>query len=190
MHHRARRASPGDEVRSHVVVKVPKNLAADLACKATNTAKIAEAAGGTDLNTDPTDDEAEATMILPGEVADCPELPPLSNLKLFKTGPDEKCPPDGDDWVCEFIIKVQNFGDALYERDPIPRCAAFRDASWRHDYVHGARRMVLRRTDFLECLPVQQRQSEPRLRRERRDRCQGQDSHCVRDQMRGHEQRA
>ena len=104
--------APGDEVQLHVVVKVPKNLAADLACKATNTAKIAEAAGGTDLNTDPTDDEAEATMILPGEVADCPELPPLSNLKLFKTGPDEKCPPDGDDWVCEFIIKVQNFGDA------------------------------------------------------------------------------
>ncbi|HSD91983.1 MAG TPA: hypothetical protein VLB11_03040 [Methyloceanibacter sp.] len=93
-----------------VVLSVPKNLAADLACNATNKVKIVDAQGGTDQNTDPTDDEAEATMILPGNVADCPDLGPLSNLKLFKTGPDEKCPVVDSDWVCEFIIKVQNFG--------------------------------------------------------------------------------
>jgi len=102
--------SPGQAVQLYVVVKVPKNVAPDLSCQATNKAKIVEAAGGTDQNTDPTDDEAEATMILPGKVADCPELPPLSNLKLKKTGPDEKCPVAGDQWVCEFKIKVQNFG--------------------------------------------------------------------------------
>jgi hypothetical protein len=73
-------------------VKVPKNLAGPLACEATNKVTIAEAAGGTDQNTDANDDEAEATAILPGNVVDCPALPPLSNLKLFKTGPDEKCP--------------------------------------------------------------------------------------------------
>ena len=103
---------PGLAVQLYVVVKVPKNVAPDLGCEATNKAKIAEAAGGTDQNTDPTDDEAEATMILPGKVAECPGLPPLSNLKLFKTGPDEKCPVSGSDWVCEFKLKVQNFGDA------------------------------------------------------------------------------
>jgi uncharacterized repeat protein (TIGR01451 family) len=104
--------TPGQAVQLHAVVKVPKNLAPDLACQATNKAKIAAALGGTDQNTDPTDDEAEATMILPGEVADCPALPPLSNLKLQKTGPADKCAPTGGDWVCEFKIKVQNFGDA------------------------------------------------------------------------------
>ena len=102
--------NPGQSRSFGVVLRVPKNLAADLACNATNKVKIAEAAGGTDQNTDPTDDEAEATMILPGEVADCPDIHPLTNLKLFKTGPDEKCPPEGDEWVCEFKIKVQNFG--------------------------------------------------------------------------------
>ncbi len=103
---------PGQAVQLYAVVNVPKGAAPDLGCEATNKAKIVEAAGGTDLNTDPTDDEAEATMILPGAVSDCPELGPLSNLKLFKTGPDEKCPVAGSDWVCEFKIRLQNFGDA------------------------------------------------------------------------------
>ena len=95
-----------------VVVKVPKNLAPDLGCELTNKAKIVEAAGGTDQNTDPTDDEAEATMLLPGQLAQCPGLPPLSNLKLKKTGPDGKCPVSGSDWECKFKVTVQNFGAA------------------------------------------------------------------------------
>ena len=103
---------PNQAVHLHAVVKVPKNLAKDLGCEAINKAKIVAAAGGTDQNTDPTDDKAEATMILPGKVADCPGLQPLSNLKLFKTGPAAKCPVIGPNWVCEFKIKVQNFGDA------------------------------------------------------------------------------
>ncbi len=95
-----------------VRLEVPKNLAAPLACEATNKVKIVEAAGGMDQNTDPTDDEAEATMILPGKIADCPGLPPLSNLKIWKTGPAEKCPLSGGNWMCEFKIKVWNFGAA------------------------------------------------------------------------------
>ena len=111
---------------AYCVVKVPKNLAADLGCEATNEAKIVEAAGGTDQNTDPTDDEAEATMLLPGQVAECPGLPPLSNLKLKKTRPDGKCPVIWGNWICQFKVTVQNFGDALHERGPVHRRFAFR----------------------------------------------------------------
>ena len=114
-----------NQVRSFGVrVKVPKHLAGPLACEATNKVTIAEAAGGTDQNTDANDDEAEATAILPGNVVDCPALPPLSNLKLVKTGPDEKCPVAGNSWVCEFKINVQSFGDdytsAIQIADALP----------------------------------------------------------------------
>lgn len=114
-----------NQVRSFGVrLRVPKNLAGPLACEATNKVKIAEAVGGTDQNTDPTDDEAEATAILPGNLADCPGLPPLSNLKLFKTGPADKCFVSDGNWVCEFKLKVQNFGapytSALQIADALP----------------------------------------------------------------------
>lgn len=101
---------PGQAVDLSTVVKVPKNLAGPLSCKAENKAKIVTAMGGTGQNTDATDDEAEATMILPGQIAQCPGLPALSNLKLKKTGPDGKCPISGTDWECKFKLTVQNFG--------------------------------------------------------------------------------
>jgi hypothetical protein len=103
---------PNQFVLLHAVVKVPKNFAAPLGCTATNKVKIVEAAGGTDQNTDPTDDDAEAKALLPGELVQCPGQPGLSNLKLRKTGPDEKCPVSGSNWVCKFTVTVQNFGDA------------------------------------------------------------------------------
>jgi hypothetical protein len=103
---------PGQAVNLNVVTKVPKNLAGPLSCQAKNEAKIIAAAGGTDQNTDLTDDEADATMILPGQIAECPGLPALSNLKLKKTGPDKKCPVSGNNWECTFNITVQNFGKA------------------------------------------------------------------------------
>jgi hypothetical protein len=93
-----------------VVLSVPKPLVPGLGCEATNKVKIVAAAGGSDFNTDPSDDEAEATMILPGEAAACPALPVMSNLKLKKTGPGEVCPIAGGDWACPFKVKVQNFG--------------------------------------------------------------------------------
>ncbi|MGE0008528.1 MAG: hypothetical protein AB7S92_23485 [Parvibaculaceae bacterium] len=103
---------PGQTVNMNAVVKVPKNLAGPLQCQAKNEAKIVAAAGGTDQNTDPTDDGADATAILPGELAQCPGLPGMSNLKLGKTGPDAKCPVSGGSWECRFTVTVQNFGKA------------------------------------------------------------------------------
>jgi hypothetical protein len=102
---------PGQAVNLNTVVKVPKNQAAALKCEAENNAKIVAAPGGSDLNTDATDDEADAIMILPGKIDDCPDLKPMSNLKLFKKGPDI-CPIVGTNWECLFKITVQNFGKA------------------------------------------------------------------------------
>jgi len=101
---------PNQAVNLNAVVKVPKNLAGPLQCQAKNEVKIVAAAGGTDQNTDPTDDEADATMLLPGELAQCPNLDALSNLKLKKTGPAGECPVVFGNWLCEFKVTVQNFG--------------------------------------------------------------------------------
>jgi hypothetical protein len=101
---------PGQAVNLNTVVKVPKNQAGPLQCKAENKAKIVEAPGGSDQNTDATDDEAQAMMIIPGKISDCQGLPPMSNLKLKKMGPPERCPVVGGNWECIFKLTVQNFG--------------------------------------------------------------------------------
>jgi hypothetical protein len=97
--------NPSNGVMLGAFVTVPKGLAAGLGCKATNKASIVDAAGGTDQNTNPADDDAEATALLP---ALCPVLPLLNNLKLEKTGPDLHCPVSGSDWACKFKLKITN----------------------------------------------------------------------------------
>lgn len=96
-----------------VAVKVPKDMADDLACKLTNKVKIVKAPGGTDQNTDATDDESQHDAILPGTLAQCPDLK-LSNLKIKKTnvtgGP---CQVASGNWECKFKITVQNFGKPM-----------------------------------------------------------------------------
>ena len=105
--------NPGNGVALGAFVTVPKPLAAGLSCQATNKAKIVEAAGGTPQNTNPADDEAEATAFLP---ALCPILPLLNNLKLEKTGPAGKCPVAGANWACKFKLKITN-GAKLYNSE-------------------------------------------------------------------------
>jgi hypothetical protein len=97
--------NPFEGVVLGATVTVPKPLAAGLNCNVTNKASIAYAAGGSDQNTDPSDDEAEATAIIP---ALCPALPLWNNLKLEKSGPDDRCPVVGANWECEFTLKVTN----------------------------------------------------------------------------------
>ncbi|MES0385421.1 MAG: hypothetical protein ABUJ98_12635, partial [Hyphomicrobium sp.] len=97
--------NPFEGVVLGATVTVPKPLAAGLNCNITNKATIEYAAGGSDQNTDPSDDEAEATAIIP---ALCPALPLWNNLKLEKSGPDDRCPVVGANWECEFTLKVTN----------------------------------------------------------------------------------
>ncbi|MGE3229122.1 MAG: hypothetical protein AB7J30_06760 [Hyphomicrobium sp.] len=95
-----------------VAVKVPKDMADDLACKLTNTVKILKALGGTDQNTDATDDESQHSAIIPGTLAQCPGLV-LSNLKIQTTdATGGKCPVKDGKWECLFKVRVWNFGKA------------------------------------------------------------------------------
>ncbi|MCC7250965.1 hypothetical protein [Hyphomicrobium sp.] len=97
-----------------IKVRVPKNLADDLSCKVVNKVKITDAPGGSDQNSDATDDEAQAEMILPGTEQQCPDLK-LSNLKIKKVeATGAYCPPVGGNWECKFKITVQNFGKAMH----------------------------------------------------------------------------
>ena len=134
--------NPGNGVALGAFVTVPKPLAAGLSCKATNTAKILEAAGGTPQNTDALDDEAEATAFLP---ALCPILPVLNNLKLEKTGPADKCPVSGANWACKFKLKITNGAQAVQQRASGPRRVAVRHARRVDDRLHAARGLELRR---------------------------------------------
>jgi hypothetical protein len=95
-----------------VVVKVPKDMADDLSCKLTNTVKIIKAPGGSDQNTDASDDEAQHDAIIPGTLAQCPDLE-LSNLKIQTTdATGGKCPVKDGQWECLFKVRVWNFGQS------------------------------------------------------------------------------
>lgn len=93
-----------------VAVKVPKDMADDLGCKITNTVKIVKAPGGSDQNTDASDDLSQHDAIIPGTLAQCPDLK-LSNLKIKTTdATGSKCPVKDGKWECLFKIRVTNFG--------------------------------------------------------------------------------
>lgn len=103
----------GQGVEFGVRMKVPKNLADDLTCKATNKAAIAAPVAPSDLNTDAADDSAEATATIPGTEQQCPDLK-LSNLKIKKVeATGEYCPKVNGNWECKFKITVQNFGKPM-----------------------------------------------------------------------------
>ncbi len=93
-----------------VAVKVPKDMADDLGCKLTNKVKIVKAPGGSDQNTDATDDESQHDAIIPGTLVQCPGLE-LSNLKIQTTdATGGKCPVKDGKWECLFKVRVWNFG--------------------------------------------------------------------------------
>ena len=95
--------NPFEGVVLGATVTVPKPLAAGLACSVTNKASIEYSPGGSDQNTDPGDDEAEGTALIP---ALCPALPIWNNLALEKSGPEDRCPVVGANWECDFTLRV------------------------------------------------------------------------------------
>lgn len=90
-----------------VWAKVPKN---PTRCHLTNVAEIEWAPGGTQWNTDPTDDLDAATAIIPDP--DCKDDDRESNLRLEKKA--EQCKIVGSDVVCGFHITVENTGPGNY----------------------------------------------------------------------------
>ncbi|MBC7800153.1 MAG: hypothetical protein H7Z10_06005, partial [Gemmatimonadaceae bacterium] len=103
--------NPGDAVTLTVRVDLPIALAKQLGCKVKNRAEIIQAPGGSDQNTDPTNDEASAIANVPAKI--CNGTPGGSNLKLEKKraraliGVACKGNPD---WCEGFYIIVTNTG--------------------------------------------------------------------------------
>lgn len=99
----------GDAVNLIVRVDLPPALAKQLGCKVKNEARITQAPGGSDLNTDPMNDMASATALVPAKICN----PPLkqSNLKIRKTALRLPClKHPGKDWCVGFRIEVTNTG--------------------------------------------------------------------------------
>ncbi len=92
-----------------VRVDMPKPLAKDLGCQVPNEAKITFAPGGSDQNTDPTNDDASAVANVPAHICN----PPLteSNLKIDKFAPaNAVCQHAVGEWCRVFKITVTNTG--------------------------------------------------------------------------------
>ena len=118
--------APGNSVFLEVWAKVPKN---PLRCRLTNFAEIEWAPGGSQWNSDPTDDVDGATAIIPD-----PRCTPdgrRSNLKLEKKA--IKCVIAGNKVVCSYHITIENTGPDTYfgplqVHDQLP--AAVTSLSW------------------------------------------------------------
>lgn len=96
--------APGNSVFLTVWAAVPKD---PRRCRLTNVAEIEWAPGGSQWNSDPTDDRDGATAIIPDP--DCRPTEGRSNLELRKRA-RSTCVPAGTDVVCVFEISVRNTG--------------------------------------------------------------------------------
>ncbi|MDR3476286.1 MAG: hypothetical protein P4M09_31980 [Devosia sp.] len=111
---------PGNFVLLKITATIPFALAKDKqVCKFDNVARITQAPGGTDLNTNPADDLDHATALIPSD--DCNPNRPRTDLSLTKTamGCAEQpariatnAVPAGI--VCAFEIRVKNEGPANF----------------------------------------------------------------------------
>lgn len=95
--------APGNSVFLTVWAAVPKD---PRRCRLTNVAEIEWAPGGSQWNTDPTDDRDGATAIIPDPR--CEPKGDRSNLKLKKEA--LKCVIVGNDVSCGFHVSVENTG--------------------------------------------------------------------------------
>lgn len=115
--------APGNSVFLEVWAKVPKN---PLRCRLTNFAEIEWAPGGSQWNSDPTDDVDGATAIIPDPK--CKQEPKRSNLKLEKKA--ESCKLFGNGAFCRYHVTVENtgpdnFSGPITVRDQLPAGVGF-----------------------------------------------------------------
>ena len=122
-----------------VWAKVPKE---PRRCRLTNVAEIEWAPGGTQWNTDPTDDIDAATAIIPDPECE-PGQPKRTNLELKKRA--MQCWIVGNDVDCGFHITVENVGASEFfgpitVRDQMPPGVLFQAgpaAKWNCGAVAG-----------------------------------------------------
>jgi hypothetical protein len=118
--HPAQLLHPGQYVQFRVDAVIPYALARDKQiCKLANSAQITKAPGGSDLNLDPSDDQAAATATIPGE--QCNPDRPRTDLSIKKEAIG--CSPSGDigpailpitGFACAFKVTVKNEGPANF----------------------------------------------------------------------------
>ena len=101
--------APGASVSFNAVVWVPNTYQL---CHLQNIAQIEWAPGGTQWNTDPTDDIDDATALIPAP--NCPPPVGPTNLTLKKSANPEQCVAQGNDFRCQYLVEVENTGAASY----------------------------------------------------------------------------
>ncbi len=106
-------------------VKFANDVVKNKGCKLPNVAKIKKAPGGTDKNTDPGDDIAGDTGVVPEEFC---KIEP-TNLELQKYGAQPQCNIEDGKWRCPYSVIVKNMGPGDYNgeivvKDWLPANAA------------------------------------------------------------------
>jgi hypothetical protein len=101
--------NPGQSVSLFVGIDMPKASLQPGQCAVTNHAHIAYAPGGSNENTDPSDDDASATANIPSPQC----LGNKTNLKLEKTA--DTCVADAQGYRCHYVITVTNTGPGVYD---------------------------------------------------------------------------
>jgi len=100
--------APGDDLSFIVRVDMTRDRARSLDCSVPNRVRITQAPGGSDKNTDPTNDTDTAVATVPKALCLGERE---SNLKLEKTSVDGPCLVlAGNDWCRVFQIRVTNTG--------------------------------------------------------------------------------
>lgn len=127
-------------------------------CKLPNVAKIKKAAGGTAMNTNPGDDIAGDTALVP---ADFCKVEP-TNLELQKYGAQTECNIEDGKWRCPYVVIVKNTGPGVYKgeitvKDWLPANAAGATMSVQAPWVcAGAGLSTTCTHPYVELNPAQQ----------------------------------
>jgi hypothetical protein len=125
-----------------VRVDFSQDQARELNCRIPNQAKITEAPGGSPKNTNAGNDTANAVGAVPVELCRGDRR---NNLRIEKIASPKFCTRSGNDWWCQYAIRVINTGPALYagpleveEALPAEPLAANWNAPWNCAGIGGA----------------------------------------------------
>ncbi|MBC8048984.1 MAG: hypothetical protein H7X92_02420 [Chitinophagales bacterium] len=96
-------------------VKFANDVVKEKGCKLPNVAKIKKAPGGTDKNTNPGDDIAGDTALVPEDFC---KIEP-TNLELQKYGAQLQCNIENGKWRCPYAVIVKNMGPGEYNGEVV-----------------------------------------------------------------------
>lgn len=100
--------NPGQSVFLAASFEMPQAIGQ---CELGNLAEITNAPGGSDANSDPSDDSANASIVIPSSAC----IGTNTNLQLEKFADPGSCFVSGQAWTCGFTIKLTNRGPGLHD---------------------------------------------------------------------------